>query len=89
MAEKKDAVATEKTAKKNPAKKEKGKVAKFFREYKSELKKVTWPTKKQVIDNTILTILFVAIIGLFIWLLDTGFVFLRDWVFELVKNAKS
>ena len=86
MAEKKDAVATEKAAKKNPAKqKEKGKVAKFFREYKSELKKVTWPSKKQVIDNTILTILFVAIVGIFIWLLDTGFVFLREWIFDLVK----
>lgn len=84
MAEKKEAVATEKTAKKNPGK-QKDKITKFFREYKSELKKVTWPTKKQVFDNTVLTIAFVAIIGVFIWLLDTGLVFLRDWILGLVQ----
>lgn len=85
MAEKKDAVATEKTAKKNPGK-QKGKVSKFFREYKSELKKVTWPTKKQVFDNTVITLIFIAILGLFIWLLDTGFTFLRDWLFGLIAG---
>lgn len=57
------------------AKKQKGtgKIAKFFKEVSSEMKKVVWPSKKQVIKNTIIVIAAVIIIGIFIWLLDLLF----------------
>jgi len=45
-------------------------VAKWFRDMKSELKKVQWPTKKQTINNTLIVIACVIIVGIFIWLFD-------------------
>ena len=59
-------------AKKNkPSLKEK--LGKFFRDYKSELKKVVWPSKKQLINNTIVVIVVVLIASVFILLLDMLF----------------
>ena len=46
------------------------KVAKFFREMKSELKKVVWPTKEQVLKNALIVAGCVLVVGLFIWLFD-------------------
>lgn len=56
-------------------KKSVSKVAKFFKEVKSEMKKVAWPSKKQVINNTLIVIAVVLVIGVFIWLLDLLFQF--------------
>ena len=47
-----------------------GKIAKYFRELRSELKKVVWTTPKQVAKNTLVVIASVVIIGAFIWLFD-------------------
>lgn len=53
--------------------KKKNRVLNFFKETKGELKKVVWPSFKQVKNNTFIVILCVLIIGAFIWLLDIGF----------------
>ena len=47
-----------------------GRVKKYFRELRSELKKVVWPTPQQVLKNTAIVVCAVVIIGLFIWLFD-------------------
>ena len=47
-----------------------GKVCRYFRELKSELKKVVWPTPKQVAKNTLIVICCVLAVGVFIWLFD-------------------
>ena len=46
------------------------KIAKFFRDYRSEFKKVVWPTWAQVCKNTLVVIVCVVVIGLVIGLLD-------------------
>ena len=43
---------------------------KFFREIRSELNKVVWPTKEQVIKNALVVAGCVLVVGLFIWLFD-------------------
>ena len=43
---------------------------KWFRDMKSELKKVQWPTRKQTINNTLIVIACVIIVGIFIALFD-------------------
>jgi preprotein translocase subunit SecE len=48
---------------------------KFFREVKSELKKVVWPTRKQVINNALIVFAIVIIVGIFIFALDALFQF--------------
>lgn len=45
-------------------------IARWFREMKSELKKVVWPTPGQTVNNTIIVILCVLIVGVFIWVFD-------------------
>ena len=47
-----------------------GKTSKYFRELKSELKKVVWPTPKQLLKNTLVVIACVLVVGVFIWTFD-------------------
>ena len=47
-----------------------GKVAKYFRELRSELKKVTWPSVQTVLKNTLVVAGCVIAVGIFIWLFD-------------------
>jgi preprotein translocase subunit SecE len=44
----------------------------FLREVKVELKKVTWPSRKQTIGSTAVVIILVMIISLFLGLVDVG-----------------
>ena len=43
---------------------------KYLRDVKGELKKIVWPTKKQMVNNTLVVILCVFVVGVFIWLFD-------------------
>ena len=47
-----------------------GKVCKYFRELRSELKKVVWPTGEQVLKNDAIVVGCVIVVGIFIWLFD-------------------
>ena len=46
-------------------------IGKFFRDQKAEVKKIVWPSKKQVINNTVIVLVAVAIFavvtGVFDW----------------------
>lgn len=42
----------------------------WFREMRSELKKVVWPTPQTVAKNTGTVLLFSVIFGAFIWIFD-------------------
>lgn len=46
---------------------------KFFKECKAELKKVTWPSKEQLIHNTGIIIVFIAIVTVILSVLDVAF----------------
>ena len=45
-------------------------MGKWFRDMKSELKKVQWPTKKQTVNNTLIVIACVIVVGICIALFD-------------------
>ena len=45
-------------------------VTKYFRELRSELKKVVWPSSAQVGKNTAIVAGCVFVVGVFIWLFD-------------------
>ena len=45
---------------------------KFFRDLKGEFKKIVWPSKKQIINNTVVVIAAILVVGTFIWLVDLG-----------------
>lgn len=44
-------------------------IGKWFKDMKSELKKVQWPTRKQTVNNTVIVIICCIIVGICIWLL--------------------
>ena len=47
-----------------------GKVLRYFRELRSELKKVVWSTPKQVLKNALIVVACVLVVGVFIWVFD-------------------
>ena len=53
--------------------KEKKEKKHFFKDFKAELKKVIWPTPKQVINNTTAVITIVLITALIVFVLDLTF----------------
>ena len=63
-----------------------GAIRRYFRELRSELKKVVWPTPKQVLKNTLIVLACVLIIGVFIWVFD--FV-ATNGISALIKLVKS
>ena len=49
------------------------KIKKFWKSYKSELKKITWYSRKQTFTSTLLVLVCMGISAVFIGLLDLGF----------------
>lgn len=64
----------------NTQAKKSGKIATYFRELKAEFKRISWPTFKQVKNNTGIVIAFIVILGVFIALVD----FLFNWLLTFI-----
>ncbi|MCD7742040.1 MAG: preprotein translocase subunit SecE [Ruminococcus sp.] len=73
MAKKADSkeVKSSKSAKKPKDKKKKGGVKKYFRDLKSEIKKVVWPSRSKVINNTGVVIALMIVLGLALFGIDS------------------
>ena len=70
--------APEKKQKDKKPKKSLG-VVKYFRDLKGEFKKIVWPSKKQIINNTLVVIAAIILCGVFIWAIDMGLAALMEW----------
>ena len=75
MAENEKKVAKTENKPAKPAKKEKkkGRVKEAWRGFKSELKKIVWPTGKQTFKNLFVVLVVIVISALLIALLDYAF----------------
>ena len=75
MADKEKVVSTEKPEKPEKVKKEKkkGRLKEAWRGFKSETKKIVWPTWKQVLKNTFVVLIVVLIFVILIGVLDYAF----------------
>ena len=49
----------------------------FFKQVRKELKKVSWPSKKNMIKFSVTTICFIVIFSLFFFGLDSLFAFVK------------
>ena len=58
-------------------------ISKWFREMRSELKKVVWPSRKQVIQNSLVVLLCVLAVGVFIWIFDAVANLFVQWLIGL------
>ncbi|MBQ2604818.1 MAG: preprotein translocase subunit SecE [Clostridia bacterium] len=63
------------------------KIAKYFRECKSEVKKIVWPTPKATFRNMGIVLAVLLVIGLFIFVLDTGLIALLGLIMDMGKGA--
>ena len=59
-------------------------VSKWFRDFKSECKKIVWPSHKQVINNTLVVIGFAIAVMILVYVLDVSFGFVRDTLVKLI-----
>lgn len=59
-----------------------GKIATFFRDLKTEFKRISWPSFKQVVNNTGIVIAFIIILGLFIAAVDFLFTYLYQFILK-------
>jgi len=55
----------------------------FLSEVRNELKRVTWPSSKEVYATTIVVILVSAFFGLYLFVLDFGMLKAVQWIFRL------
>lgn len=46
----------------------------YFKDLKNEFKKVVWPTKKQVLNNTGVVLIFSGVTAVIVWVLDLIFI---------------
>ncbi len=57
-----------------------GKVKEFFSSVKKETSKIKWPTKKEMIKYSAATLSFMVFFGVFFFVLDFVFAFLKSLV---------
>jgi preprotein translocase subunit SecE len=75
-------MSEDKNVSKVPEKIKRGnRITRWFREMRSELKKVVWPTPKQVLNNSlvVLAVTFVSAIG--VWAID----FVGSQIFQAIR----
>jgi len=59
----------------------------FLAEVRNELKRVTWPSQKEVYATTIMVIVTSAFFGAFLWLVDLGLTAAVNWIFHRFGGA--
>lgn len=52
---------------------------KFLKDVRTELKKVIWPTREQLTNNTVTVLLMCLIVGIVIWVADWGLTEIMKW----------
>lgn len=64
-------------------------IKKFFKDIKGECKKVVWPNAKTVIKSTGVVLACVAVLGVIIWLVDTGLSEIVKLLINLAKDSSA
>lgn len=64
--------------------KKESKVKKFFKDYKSEFKKIVWPEKQDTLRQSGVVVAAIVVAGVAIFVLDTGFSKLFQWLSTLI-----
>ena len=70
------------TSEKKSEKKEQSKLKKWFKDLKIEFKKVVWPSKKTVVNNTSVVVSVIVASAILVGLLDTGFLKIMELIYR-------
>ena len=61
----------------------------FFKDFKAELKKVIWPTPKQIVNNTIAVVTIVIIAAAIVFVLDLVFDILNENMIKYISYVSN
>ena len=75
------------TSKKQENKKSKKEQRQFGKDFKAELKKVIWPTPKQLLNNTVAVITVVLITAAIVFVLDFAFESINTYGIDKLKDV--
>ena len=64
--------------------KNESKIKKFFKDYKSEFKKIVWPEKKDTLKQSGIVVAAIVVVGAVIMVLDLGASGFFTWLSKLV-----
>ena len=73
-------------AKEKNSKNEKTKTRSFGKDFRAELKKVVWPTSKQMVNNVVAVLTIVIITALIVFVLDFGFGAMNKYGVDKLKE---
>lgn len=57
----------------------------FFKDSRTEVRKVVWPTRAETTQTTVMVMIIVFLVGVFLWLLDT----MLSGAFRFITNLGS
>lgn len=77
-------MAEEKNVQNNVQAKKQSKVSKFFKDYKSEFKKIAWPSKEDTTKMSIVVIAAIVAASIAILLVDSGANATFNWLSALI-----
>ena len=64
-----------------------GRARRFLSEVRSELGRVTWPTRREVWATTIVVILTSMLFGIYLYIVDVGLSAFMNWAFKTFGAA--
>ncbi|MBS1324599.1 MULTISPECIES: preprotein translocase subunit SecE [Porcipelethomonas] len=79
----KESKTKEKKTSDKSKKKKPNRIVKWFKDLKSEFKKVVWPSRKKVFNNTFVVLVVLVIASVFVGGLDFGLLKLFSFVLNL------
>jgi preprotein translocase subunit SecE len=59
----------------------------FFTDVRLEMKKVSWPTRKEIVGTTVVVLFAVFFFGFYLGLLDVGFAHLVQKIFHIFRTT--
>ena len=62
-----------------------GRSRRFLSEVRNEMGRVTWPSRREEINHSIVVIVTVVIVGLFTFVVDLSLNVFRQWLFKLIS----
>jgi preprotein translocase subunit SecE len=57
-----------------------GRVREFIREVLAEFRKVTWPSRQELLNSTVVVVALTVVVALFLGAVDVGLTALVEWV---------
>ena len=75
-------MAKDTTSEKKSEKKEAGKLRKWFKDLKIEFKKLVWPTKKTVVNNTSVVVGVIVASAALVGVIDQFFLFIMRLIYN-------